>query len=517
MAEAGAVLIVGAGPTGMTAAMELSRMAVPVRIVDKLTEFSDTSRALAVQARTMELLSQRGPGAEMARLGNQGRHAVLHGDRNVLGQINFGVVDSRFNYILLLAQSETERILREQLEQQGVAVERGTELVALGQGESKAGTVTAVLRKVNGTLEEVRAPYLIATDGAHSLARHTLGLEFGGASLPQSYALADLHIDGALPEDAVSLFLGGKGLLAAFPLGGKRFRLIATEREGSAGQDDPTVPYMQQLYDREANVPVRLYDMVWSSRFRINSRHVKQLRVGRVFLGGDAAHIHSPAGGQGMNTGIQDMINLCWKLAMVHRGVAQESLLETYQEERMPVIRHLVSTTERATDLLNSGNALVHELVEHVAPLLLSSNVVREAGAGVVSELGVGYRGSPLDGPEHGAGTVRVGDRVPDLPVRVDGEGTTPLLNVLDPSRFTLLLVGGAPVPAALESSPLRGSWLQVLRVESDGEDQGFAERLGTSGWLLVRPDGYLAMRGEGERDVRGVEKWLQRWLATPA
>ena len=397
MPETLPVLIVGAGPTGLTAAMELSRFGVPVRLVDKLSHFSDTSRALAVQARTMELFHQRGLADEMLALGNKGRATTIYAEGKQLGRIDLSLIDSRFNYILLLAQSETERILREHVAHQGVSVETATELIAIGQGEgaSNGEAVTAILRRGDGVIEELRAAFVIAADGAHSLLRHTLQLAFPGKSLEQSYALADLHADSSLSDDELSIFLAEHGLLAIFPLGNRRFRLIATEAEEPRDAADPSLAKMQRLYDAGSHIPARLRDMVWSSQFRINSRMLAQLRFGRIFFAGDAAHIHSPAGGQGMNTGIQDMINLCWKLAFVYKGSAHDKLLDTYAKERLPVIKDIVSTTERATDLLNSDSPVVHSLLQHIAPLLLNWNSTQSTSAGLLSETHANYRNSP--------------------------------------------------------------------------------------------------------------------------
>jgi 2-polyprenyl-6-methoxyphenol hydroxylase-like FAD-dependent oxidoreductase len=272
------VLIVGAGPTGMTAAMELSRCGVPVRIVDKLPAPSTTSRALAVQARTLELFEQRGLIQEMLRIGNQGTAATIYGNGKCLGKVHLGEIKSRYNFVLLLSQSETERILREQLARQGVLIERGTEMINFAQLESSSqpglnGGVKAVLRNSEGALEELEAAYLISAEGAHSMVRRTLNLQFQGKSLEQSYALADLHLDGDLPDDELSIFTAEHGFLAVFPMGERHFRFIATDPEKHAKTDDePTLEELQKIYDEDSHIPVRLRDMTWSSRFRINSR-----------------------------------------------------------------------------------------------------------------------------------------------------------------------------------------------------------------------------------------------------
>ena len=341
------VLIAGAGPTGLTAALELSRLGIGVRIVDRAPERSLTSRALGIQARTVELLRVRGVGDELVRLGNPARSTTLYSAGEKLASIELHRMPSEFNYVLLLAQSDTERLLTEQLNRQGVKIERGVELTAVTQHRDG---VSAVLRSGDGAEEMLDASYLIAADGSHSAIRMALGLPFTGKSLTHNYVLGDLHVAGDVPEDQLSIFLGRNGFLAVFPMGDGRFRFMATDPDGITGDTgDPTLEDIQRLYDRTVHLPARLYNLNWSSRFRINSRHMTTLRDGRVFFGGDAAHVHSPAGGQGMNAGIQDMVNLSWKLAMVLNGHARKDLLDTYQSDRLPVIRQLVRMTERAT------------------------------------------------------------------------------------------------------------------------------------------------------------------------
>ncbi|MDT5298708.1 MAG: hypothetical protein QOG79_1950, partial [Mycobacterium sp.] len=307
------VLVVGAGPTGLTAAVELSRLGIDVRIVDRAAAPSTTSRALGVQARTVELLRPRGVADDMLRLGNRASATTLYAGGRRLTGIELHRMPSEFNFLLMLAQSETERLLTEQLGRQGVTVERGVEFVSLTQDNAAA---QVVLRDADGRVETVTASYVIAADGAHSPVRKSLGLGFEGRSLAQNYVLGDVHLAGGVPQDQLSIFLAPKGFLAVFPMGDGRFRFMATDPDGITGDvDEPSLEDIQRLYDRTAHIGAQLYDLNWSSRFRISSRHMSTLRAGRVFFGGDAAHVHSPAGGQGMNAGIQDMINLGWKVA----------------------------------------------------------------------------------------------------------------------------------------------------------------------------------------------------------
>ena len=525
-ADSRPVLVVGAGPTGMTAAMELARAGVAVRIVDKLTEPSTTSRALAVQARTLELLGPRGVGEEMVRLGNPAKATTLYGRGKRLAAVELERIPSRHNYILLLSQAETERLLREQLARQGVTIERGVDMAARAQVPGSG--VHAVLRHPGGELAELDAPYLRRADGAHSTVRHTLGLPFAGASLPQSYALADLHLDGDLPEDELSIFLGTDGFLAVFPMGGRRFRFIALDPAHDAKDaPDPTLAELQTAYDHIAHVPVQLRDMNWSSRFRINSRHLTTLHVGNVFFAGDSAHVHSPAGGQGMNTGIQDVINLCWKLALVVHGRAEPALLDSYQTDRLPVISNLVRTTETATRAFNSANPVVHQLLTRIAPIALGTEAVQNKGTRVLGEVDSGYRRTPLSAGAGSRGPLHAGDRVPDLTLRHDG-AEAPLSALLDLTCLTLLVF--EPGDATVTRSSRLPAWREHLRAWDDlivtrevaphpeqprqlaGDADLTRILLAEGGLLLVRPDGYLGAAAPVD-DPAVLVSWLTRWF----
>ena len=490
------VLIVGAGPTGLTAAVELARLGVGVRIIDRAQAPSSTSRALGIQARTLELLRPRGIADDLLSLGNRVRATALHAGGERLGGIEFSSMASEFVYILMLAQSDTERLLAEHAAALGVTVERGVEFVSLAQGDD----VRVVVRDQDGHSETIAASYVIAADGSHSPVRKALGLPFEGRSLPQDYVLGDVRLTGDLPEDQLSIFLASNGFLAVFPMGGDRFRFMATDPEGITGDAaEPTLADVQALYDRTVHVPARCHDLAWSSRFRINSRHMTTLRSGRVFFGGDAAHVHSPAGGQGMNAGIQDMINLSWKLAMVLRGSARPELLDTYGSDRLPVIRQLVAMTERATKAFNSTNPVVHGLLVRVVPKLLRRNRVQAVAAPRLGQIAASYRGAPLARGGGRLGALRAGDRVPDLRLP---EGR--LYDLLDPVSPTLL-VDGADEGLRRVCEP----WTGVLPMRSVTLPEEIA--VGPA-WLLVRPDGYLAAAG-GPADVNRLRQWLERWL----
>ena len=329
------VLIAGAGPVGLTMAAELARYGLSVRIVDKNTQRTDKSKAIVVWARTLELLDRMGPGVteRFIEAGLKAEHANIFSGAEQIGHVDLSNVDSPYKFVLLIQQSETERLLEEQLATFGVKVERQVELKTF---EQSADGVTCSLGHADGSEEKVEAQWLIGCDGAHSTVRHALGMSFEGSTMLNDWILADVHISGMQGPPAVDIHWHAQGVLAIFPLGGTRYRVIADAGESaSSGIGEHRVPTMeevQQILDVRGPKGLVASDPVWLSEFTINERKVADFRAGRVFLAGDAAHVHSPAGGQGMNTGMHDAFNLAWKLSLVSRGLcAAEPLLHELQ------------------------------------------------------------------------------------------------------------------------------------------------------------------------------------------
>ena len=523
------VLIVGAGPTGLTAALELSRLGVPVRIIDKLAKPATTSRAIGIQARTLELMQQRGLAEEMVRLGNRALGTSVYGGGKRVTRIDFTHVDSRYGYILLLSQAETERILRAAISGQGVEIERGVELAGLAQdapGRDPA-PVRATLRHADGTLEQATARWLISAEGAHSMVRATLDLRFEGKTLNESYALGDLHIAGDLPESDIHIFSSEHGFMGLFPMGRGRFRLIASSPLSKPDQrTEPSLDELRRIYDQRSHIPARLHDMTWSSWFRINSRMVPQLKIGRLLLGGDAAHIHSPAGAQGMNTGIQDMINLGWKLASVIQGNAPGSLLDTYAADRLPVMRDVLFKTESLTGLIGSERAVVRSLVNHLGPWIGGSELVQESSTARMSQVALGYRDSKLSSNHPHGGSLHAGDRVPDRAVRhrtAAGWADTHLHALLDASGFVLLVAHGTEAdtldPALREAVSDRGGAAALVELApppAEADQRRYEAELGCrSSVFLVRPDGYVGVAASARAAPRQLAAWRQQWFTT--
>lgn len=515
------ILIVGAGPTGLAAALELSRMGVAVRLIDKRAAPATTSRAIGVQARTLELLQQRGLAAELVSRGNQGRFASIYGGGKRLVHLDFARVESPYPYLLFVSQAETERVLREACARQGVAPEWNVALVAIGQDAMShdASPVRAVLRHQDGRLEELGAPWLIGADGAHSVVRSTLDLAFEGHTRAEDYALGDLRIDGALPDTDFHIFSSGHGFMGLFPMGGDHFRLIASNPLSAPTPDTaPSLDELQKIYDMRSHIPARFHDQVWSSWFRINSRMVSTLRRGRLFLGGDAAHIHSPAGAQGMNTGIQDMINLCWKLARVVKGEAPPALLDTYEEDRLKVMRGVLAHTDQLTDVIGTENPVVRAVFNHVGPLLGGAAFLQNNQTAGMSQIALGYRESAISENHHTGGSLRAGDRVPDLAARVWRDGhwhETTLLALLDPSRFTLLVNAGAEgvALAAGMAASAPGSVCWPIMASTAGAGGSVDAVLGRASATLVRPDGYAALTSAADAAAARLDAYGSKWM----
>jgi 2-polyprenyl-6-methoxyphenol hydroxylase-like FAD-dependent oxidoreductase len=524
------VLIAGGGPTGLMAALELKRFGIAVRIVDEAEGPATTSRAMGIQARTLEEMELRGLADEFVRLGNRANGGDIYGQGKRLARIDFAGIASRYNYLLFLSQTETERILREALKAEGAAVEWGVKMAAFAQNPTG---VTATLEHADGQIEELKVAYMVDAEGAHSVVRSSLGLDFKGSTFKQSYVLGDVHIDSTLVNTDFHIFSSEHGFMGLFPLGGSEFRLVATNSPAAqsdatqANDAPPTLEFLQSIYDQRSHVAARLRQMTWSSWFHINSRMVSRLRVGRIFLSGDAAHIHSPAGAQGMNTGIQDAINLGWKLALVLQARATEDLLDTYEQDRLPVMRSIVSRTEGLTEIVGTSSSIMRSFFLHMAPWIASADFVQKTATAQISQISLNYRNSPISDEHFAEGSLLAGDRVPDSSLRQangKGEGETiRLFSLLNPSRFTLLVANFADAASALEKiSQSISSWqdmIDVVLIQSPQDEMAkqFQDVFGSKASItLVRPDAYIGFRGT-ESSIPDLARYCKRWFTSAA
>ena len=490
------VLIAGAGPTGLVLALWLTRLGVRVRLIDKTAEAGTTSRAVAVQARTLELYHQVGLADAVADAGVKVTSASLWAGGAwaasiPLGRLGAGL--SPYPYALTYPQDAHERLLIERLGALGVTVERQTELVRF---EQDAGGVRAVLKRPDGHEETCDAAYLAGCDGAHSTVRTTLAVGFPGGTYTGLFYVADVQATGPAADGQIHVDLEQADFLAVFPLQGQgRLRLVGPI------QWDPEREHRDLTFDDVrgralGNLKLSVEKVNWFSTYRVHHRVAMHFRAGRAFLLGDAAHVHSPVGGQGMNTGIGDAVNLAWKLAAVLHGDAGAALLDTYEPERIAFARRLVNTTDRIFTFVTKQGAIARVVRTRIAPLLLPLAfrvpAMRRFLFRTVSQIGVNYRGSPLS--RGAAGAVHGGDRLPWVELGPGRDNFAPLASLTwqvhvygDPR------VGLAEACAEL-SLPLHPfAWQHAM--QRAGLRQGAL--------YLVRPDGYVALadsRADPER-----------------
>lgn len=543
------VLIVGAGPVGLSLALLLARQGVAVRIIDKADGPSVHSKAQLVHARTLEILhalglSERLHAAGLVATGIGLRTRALETVADI--QFVLPAEDTRFAHVLSVSQRDTERVLSEGLAEAGVSVERGVRLEELSQD---ADSVTARLVHADARVEGIEVPYLVGCDGAHSAVRKLLELGFEGSTYQWRITQADVRVElpEGVPTDRIIAFVGPDGPLGFFPLpGDRRYRMMVID-----GDDDPTLAYFQAMAAQRAPAGTVVSDPAWMVCFKIHCRMVDRYRVGRVFVAGDAAHIHSPAGGQGMNTGIQDAWNLGWKLAAAlaaaARGQATEALLDSYEAERRPVAASVLRATDLATEagfaLMNTRSALVGAVRNQVASLLTGFTAVRANATRALSELDISYPDSPIVGqsrarlwatrlgggdPEQpGLGEwIEFGDgpgpgaRVPDLEVEgvdgvqrvsdlfrlgehtlllFDGEGATEhgYARLSEIAASVRALYGGAVRPLVVVPAAERPDALppEVAVLQDPMASLHGAFHVRTEALYLIRPDGHVGFR----------------------
>jgi 2-polyprenyl-6-methoxyphenol hydroxylase-like FAD-dependent oxidoreductase len=535
------VLIVGAGPTGLVLAAQLRMFGVNFRIIDRLQVRTHESRALGVQARTLELLQVLGLGESLAARGNTSTEVVMHLESRQVGRLNLGAggaTDTRFPFILFVSQAETEAILNEHLLSGGVKVERGVELTSF---VSANDGVKCELRHANGEVERAATQYLVGCDGAHSGVRKGAGIPFEGGSYPQEFVLGDVEAEG-LESGAINSF-AGDGVAMFFPLGRPTtWRVIAMSAadarssaarapsQSDAAEDTRALSLdeLQAIVDAPTGGRVRLRDPAWLTRFRLHHRQTARYRLGRVFLAGDAAHVHSPVGAQGMNTGIQDAWNLGWKLALVVRGHAPPGLLDTYEAERWPVGRFLLRYTDRIfatfTRTVSGGNIarwVRRVVMPRVIPLAISSTRLRRTAFRFVSELNIRYRDSPAvrEGSPGLHRGPQAGDRLPDALVRRDGRDIW-LQEAVGGAHYSLLLCGDSELWDEARVAALRERFPETLRIQKLTRHASPGALVDASGkalallgvedvaQYLVRPDGYVAYRCAGH-ELQGAESFL--------
>jgi 2-polyprenyl-6-methoxyphenol hydroxylase-like FAD-dependent oxidoreductase len=517
------VLIVGAGPVGLLLACDLARRGIAARIIDRNAGPTDLSKAIGVHARTLEILQDLDVAERAIERGVIVHGAAFYSGRRHLLEMRFEGLESPYPFMLDLAQGETERLLLERLAELGGTAERKTELLSFEQDDEG---VTARLRAPDGSETVCRAAYMAGCDGAHSTVRHALGLDFAGEAYPANMLLADVQVDWDFPRDKLLMGFGASNLLFIAPMQGGRARIIGNLDDGVS---EVTEDLVRDYLHNHCPVPARISDPAWLTAFRISERQVAHYGRGRVFLAGDAAHIHSPAGGQGMNTGMQDVYNLGWKLDLVLSGITGPDLLESYHAERHPVGAMVLETTGRMLRMAHIRNPLARFGRNFLMKLVGSHPGAQRRMRAQLSQLAVTYAESALveNAWQAGEQKVKAGDRAPDGPL-VDPQGNpTTLFEALRGSNHVVLGFAGRQGDAAVEQCTEAALYLPDTLARAilvQPEDRGWADpgdalhdRYGARDGALfvIRPDGYVGLAAR-PADMAPLNRYFGRLGSAP-
>ncbi|HUY78346.1 MAG TPA: FAD-dependent monooxygenase [Ktedonobacterales bacterium] len=490
-------LIVGAGPTGLMMASQLLRWGVQPRIVEANAGPSIHTKALGVQARSMEIYRQMGLSEEALSRGVPARAATLFVEGAPIGRVPLGEIGaglSAFPYLFVLGQDQNERILGDFVRAHGGMIEWSTRLEEFH--ETANGFRVSLSHA--GERESTEIRYLIGADGGHSEVRHGLGISFEGDTYEHRFFVADLQVEGEAVEGELNLFLSNAYyILAMFPMPGPRhFRLVGAYPDALENLDEPTFedlrPHLQALVGDQ----LRFGDVTWFASYRVHHRVAQTFSMGHAFLLGDAAHIHSPVGGQGMNTGLQDAYNLAWKLALVLRGHAPETLLATYNEERRPNATTLVNTTDRAFNAIISHGRLMgftrDWLLPRVVPVALRDPRIQRRLFLTISQTAINYRRSRLS-VNRVRSRVKAGDRFPWF--TTDGKD---VYGEMTGTQFTLFVVGDW----VAQWDAINNLCSDLVKPVLTANHAEYAKSGLTDGLYLVRPDGYVGLTAQSPDEV---------------
>ncbi len=533
------VLVVGAGPVGLTVSAELARHGVSVRVVDKAATTKDISKALILHVRTQELLDAAGLGATLLPQGLPMRRVEIIGYGKHIGHGSMEGINSPHPHPIIIGQNVTERYLREHLESLGLHVEWLTEAVSLSQQPDFA---EVNVRHSDGREETIRAQYVIGADGTHSKIRESIGVDFSGYPYSgQKFIQSDSKIEWSLPRGCSYLWFTDLGYMMVIEMPGNIVRTFISVPDDDPAKRDTSLEEVNEHLNRLGGVDARLYDPVWVALFRTNHRAAPYFRKDRVFLAGDAGHEHVPIGGQGMNTGIQDAINLAWKLAYVLQGKAPATILDSYDTERHPVAESLLRGTDQAyTRLLKAGDLGKHA-IRLLGPYVFASETVRASIRDVIEEIHINYRSGPLTEDHGGSDGPQAGDRALDADVVLADKRPARLRELLHGIHWTLLGFTGRDAspqklaelqncladaarqfPGTLRSYLVLGDW----QLSSPAPSIPFVfdrvahahEQYGVSNpcVYVIRPDQYVAFRAPLRKASERLPDFLSNHL-TPS
>jgi 2-polyprenyl-6-methoxyphenol hydroxylase-like FAD-dependent oxidoreductase len=497
------VLVVGAGPTGLMLANQLVRRGVRVLIIDRHSGPSMQTRALGVQARTLEIYAKLGIVDRALELGKPGTGANMWAQGRKTARVPLGEAGANvtpYPYILILGQDDNEKIMGDKLNELGVSVQWETELVGLAQDPDK---VRATLKMPDGSSRTITAAWVGGCDGAHSSVRELSGITFPGAPYEHVFYVADTETTGSMVPGELNVYLWRKGFHLLFPMRGQdHWRIVGIVREQLRDRRDLDIEDVLPSLRSEAGADLSVKTCTWFSTYRIHHRCAARFRDRRCFLLGDAAHIHSPVGAQGMNTGLQDAYNLAWKLAMVVGGRADKSLLDSYEAERLPVAQRLLHTTDRAFRLVVSDNWLAGlwrtQILARLAAFAMSFRRVQALAFRTVSQTGINYRKSPLSEALGGLpdGAPAAGDRFPWLRLKLRPGGLVEdLFQAFDDTHFNLIVIGQ---PSPIDAGAGLGDVVRTHVLPADPVNDAELARMHIPqpSFYLLRPDGHVGLCG---------------------
>jgi 2-polyprenyl-6-methoxyphenol hydroxylase-like FAD-dependent oxidoreductase len=520
------VLIVGAGPSGLMLACQLAIHNIFFRIIDKTEDHTTQSRALVIQARSVEILDQMSIAEKAIQRGKIAKAigAFFNGKKVLRVTVNnMGAGLTKFPYLLMLEQSQTESILVEFLNAHDHHVGRQTELKSFSQNNDG---VSAILKLPDGRDETITAKYLVGADGAHSVVREQLKIPFGGKTYEQSLFVLDCKVEVDIPDNEMYLAFSDKAFGGFFPLTDGRWRILGGIPKGMEEKKEITFKEIEERFADRLNMNAKVYDPQWISAYHAHHRYASTFRKNRCFLTGDAAHIHSPVGAQGMNTGLQDAYNLAWKLTLVLKGKAKDSLLDSYTEERISIARNLVRSTDRIFNLVTSEKMLIKLIKLYIIPIVLKvvtplfqkSKFVQNFAFKIISEIGISYRKQSLSQnaslgrfPKHAP---KPGDRLPFVQYSPENDGVK---NIQDKMRgkFFCLFAFSETIPKDVLDlfEPFKDlSSIEIIPLTKQTKNLYDEFGITNNGYYLIRPDMYIAYRAD-KIDTEHLKRYLRQFL----
>jgi 2-polyprenyl-6-methoxyphenol hydroxylase-like FAD-dependent oxidoreductase len=497
------VLIVGAGPTGLMLANQLARRSVRALIIDRHPGPTVQTRALGVQARTLEIYAHLGIIDQALELGTRATGANLWTQGRKAARVPLGDIGrdlSPYPFLLILGQDDNERLLGEALRKWGMDVNWNTELVTLEQNSEH---VSATLKQADGSTRKIKAKWAAGCDGAHSAVRTLNGIAFLGAPYEHVFFVADTTVTGPMVPSELNVFMFRDGFHVFFPMRGTHhWRVVGIVPRELRERDDLDFATVAPDIRQKVGSTLAVQACSWFSTYRIHHRRAEKFRDRRCFLLGDAAHIHSPVGAQGMNTGLQDAYNLAWKLALVVSGGAGATLLDSYELERVPVAERLLKTTDQAFSLIVSDRWLAGifrtRLLAKILAFAMTVDRIRKLAFLTISQIGIHYRRSPLSETQESYpdGAPQAGDRFPWLRVKFVSNGPIEdLFAKVDDTRFTFIVIGQ---PLLSDELPELSGLIHVLEIPNDPINDQELLRVGIPkpSFYLLRPDGHIGLAG---------------------